>query len=248
MIDSGTAFVRRAGTLILASMILVWALLYFPYQDPAGESYDLRIDQEKQGIAERKKELDDLKKQLAHAPDDAVLQERIEKLGKEIEPVEQRINDMQAEWTGRSFLGRAGRSLEPVFRPLGWDWRIGMAALASFPAREVVVGTLSIIYKTGELDADDIRTAQNPGETDLGRALREATWEPGSGKEGPVFTVPVALSIMVFFALCCQCASTLSVIRRETNSWRWPALTFAYMTVLAYVGALVVYQVGSWLI
>ena len=72
-------------------------------------------------------------------------------------------------------------------------------------------------------------------DTDLGRAL----------KSDPVYSVPVALSVMVFFALCCQCASTLAVIRRETNTWRWPVFTFVYMTVLAYVGALVVYQVGS---
>jgi ferrous iron transport protein B len=248
MIDSGMAFVRRAGTLILASMILVWALLYFPYQDADGQSYDLRIEQQKESIAEQVKERDELKQQLDQSPNDPAMTQRMDQLEKEIEPVEQRINEMHAEWTGRSLLGRAGKSLEPVFRPLGWDWRIGMAALASFPAREVVVGTLSIIYKSGEQDADEIRTAPEPGETKLGKALRAEKWEKDSGKHGAVFTVPVVLSLMVFFALCCQCASTLVVIRRETNSWRWPALTFVYMTVLAYVGALVVYQVSSWLV
>ena len=69
-------------------------------------------------------------------------------------------------------------------------------------------------------------------------------WEDGPPGQ-PVFTIPTALSLMVFFALCCQCASTLAVIRRETNSWRWPVFTFTYMTVMAYVGALMVYQVGS---
>ena len=123
-------------------------------------------------------------------------------------------------------------------KPLGWDWRIGMAAAASFPAREVVVGTLGIIYNLGQTDSEQI---QEP----LGEKLQEATWDDDPGRK--VFTVPVALSLMVFFALCCQCASTLVVIRRETNSWRWPAFTFAYMTVLAYVGALLTYQIGSWL-
>jgi ferrous iron transport protein B len=79
----------------------------------------------------------------------------------------------------------------------------------------------------------------------LAEKLQNAGWD--SDPERRVFTVPVALSLMVFFALCCQCASTLVVIRRETNSWRWPIFTFAYMTILAYVGALVVYQVGSWI-
>jgi ferrous iron transport protein B len=104
----------------------------------------------------------------------------------------------------------------------------------------VVVGTLGIIYNLGKVESDSLREEENVGETDLGKALRAAKWPDGR----PVFTVPVALSLMVFFALCCQCASTLAVIRRETRSWRWPLFTFTYMTVLAYVGALVVYQVG----
>ncbi|MFM9066153.1 MAG: nucleoside recognition domain-containing protein, partial [Planctomycetota bacterium] len=129
--------------------------------------------------------------------------------------------------------------LEPLVRPLGWDWRIGCAALASFPAREVVVATLGVIYNLGsETDAES-ESLQNQ--------VRSATWDARSGKpaDQKVFSIPVALSIMVFFALCAQCVSTLAVIRRETNSWRWPIFTFVYMTGLAYVAALVVYQVGS---
>jgi ferrous iron transport protein B len=119
-----------------------------------------------------------------------------------------------------------------------------MAAIASFPAREVVVGTLGIIYNQGKVDTDEIREAENPAETKLGKALQAATWEHS---DRPVFTVPTALSLMVFFALCCQCASTLAVMRRETASWRWPLFTFVYMTSLAYVSALGVYQIGAWL-
>ena len=77
-----------------------------------------------------------------------------------------------------------------------------------------------------------------------GEKLRRATWD---GTERPVFNVPVALSIMVFFALCAQCTATLAVIRSETNSWRWPVFTFAYMTTLAYFGALITYQFGMWI-
>ena len=128
--------------------------------------------------------------------------------------------------------------LEPIVEPLGWDWRIGMAAVASFPAREVMVGTLGIIFNQGQGDAgaDDYRSR-------LGKHLTNQTWDNDPGR--PLFTVPVALSVMVFFALCCQCASTLAVIKRETNSWAWPAFTFVYMTVLAYLGALGVFQVGN---
>jgi len=210
--DSSWAFVRRAGTLILASMIVVWALLYFPSADSSGQSYDLRI-------AERRVELKTADEEAREAG-------------------QQEINDLYGEWKRQSWLGRAGHGIEPAVKPLGWDWRIGMAAVASFPAREVVVGTLGIIYNLGEAEPDEMRQS-------LGGKLQEAKWDNDSGRR--VFTVPVALSLMVFFALCCQCASTLVVIRRETNSWRWPLFTFVYMTVLAYVGALVVYQVGSWL-
>jgi ferrous iron transport protein B len=120
-----------------------------------------------------------------------------------------------------------------------------MAALASFPAREVVVGTLGIIYNQGEVDTGEIRDAERPGETDLGKTIH-AEWsaDPERGK----YRIPTALSLLVFFALCCQCVSTLAVIRRETRSWAWPAFTFAYMTALAYVGALVTFQVGRLII
>ena len=109
------------------------------------------------------------------------------------------------------------------------------------------MGTLGIIYNTGKVEADAIRNPEDERAAGkVGRlrdALRAATWE--NGFSGRVFTVPTALSLMVFFALCCQCASTLAVIRRETRSWRWPAFTFVYMTALAYVGAMITYQVGS---
>jgi ferrous iron transport protein B len=142
-------------------------------------------------------------------------------------------NEIAAQYLANSFLGQAGKLIEPAVKPLGWDWRIGCAAIASFPAREVVVATLGVIYNLGD--------EQDETSADLKRTLQEATWE---GTDRKVFNVPVALSIMVFFALCAQCASTLVVIRRETGSWWWPAFTFAYMTGLAYVGALLTYQVG----
>ena len=90
-----------------------------------------------------------------------------------------------------------------MVRPLGWDWRIGVAALASFPAREVVVGTLGVVYRAGKVESDDIRETDwaEIGETGLGKALRDATWD---GTNRPVFTVPTVLSLLVFFALCCQ--------------------------------------------
>ncbi len=234
--ESGWAFVRRAGTVIVAAMVVVWALLYFPrgpVPDKDGGTYDARV-------AALREEAEGLEEEAKALPTGSKAREAKEAAAEEKNT---EANELLGDWRRQSVLGRTGKAVEPAVRPLGWDWKLAVAALASFPAREVVVGTLGILYRVGEVDPGDVADADDPGETDLGRALRAATWDDDPDRK--VFTMPVALSLMVFFALCCQCASTLAVIKRETNSWRWPLFTFAYMTVLAYVGALLVYQVGS---
>lgn len=208
---AGWSFLRQAGTLIIAVAILVWAAAYFP-RDP-------QIEQQ-------------IRSRYAAAADAGAAADEGDG-----EALEQQIaNEVAAAYIEQSYLGRAGKLIAPLVRPLGWDWRIGCAVIASFPAREVVIGTLGVIYQLGsDHDAASIS---------LRETLRTATWPDAPPRR--VFNVPVALSIMVFFALCAQCAATLAVMRRETDSWRWPAFTFVYMTTLAYVGALVTYQVGMW--
>ncbi|MBX7169024.1 MAG: ferrous iron transport protein B [Pirellulales bacterium] len=218
MAERGWAFIRRAGTLIVAVSVVVWALLYFPQRS---DELAARWAPQRQAIEQR----------LADAGADDALRETAEQ---ELRQIDNHLASLQTE---QSLLGRLGHALEPFVRPLGWDWKIGCAVLASFPAREVVVATLGILYDLGaEVDVDE-----DAGRTQLETALRAARWRD-TGR--PVFNTPVALSIMVFFALCAQCASTLVVMRRETNHWGWPAFTFFYMTTLAYVAALVTYQVG----
>lgn len=217
MMDAGWAFVYRAGTMILASMVLIWASLYFPSGMPDGRSYDLVTE--------------NLRAEVEEMPD-----------GEERDAKQQELDTQYGDWKRQTVLGQVGRAMDPVFAPLGWDWKIGMSALASFPAREVIVGTMGIVYNQGEVDAKSIQEAVSPGATPLAIAIQdEWSKEPRIGK----YRVPVALGLLVFFALCCQCVSTLAVIRRETKSWAWPAFTFTYMTVLAYVGALVTFQVGK---
>ncbi|HVU89456.1 MAG TPA: ferrous iron transport protein B [Pirellulales bacterium] len=215
MLERGWSFVRRAGTLIVAVAVVVWASLYYPH-DPAIEA-----PYAEQRVA--------LESQLEAMPATAAERQAIDARLAEID------HRVAGAYQQQSWLGRLGHWIEPAVRPLGWDWRIGCAAIASFPAREVVVATLGIIYNLGEVDVE------NTSDAGLDDALRQATWD---GTDQKVFNVPVALSLMVFFALCAQCAATLVVIKRETNSWYWPAFTFAYMTALAYLGALVTYQVG----
>ncbi len=209
------AFVRRAGTLIFATTVLVWALGYFPADRRSLDLITAQIEQWERSVGEPSPgtSLDD---QLARLRADG--------------------DRLASQAIGASFLGRAGKTLEPLFWPLGWDWRITVGVLASFPAREVVIATLGTVYSLGGTSDE-----QDGG---LAAALQQARWPDGT----PVFTIPVALSLMVFFALCAQCASTLIIMRRETNSWFWPAFTFLYMTTLAYVGALLTYQVGSCLL
>jgi ferrous iron transport protein B len=215
MAERGWAFVRRAGTLILAVAIVVWGASYFPH-DPSQIDPDLLAQQA------------DLEQQIAAGG-------ASESLVAELTAVETQI---ESEYVRTSYLGRAGRLIEPAVKPLGWDWRIGCAVLASFPAREVVIATLGVIYKLGADEATEESES-------LRETLQQATWE---GTNTPVFNIPVALSLMVFFALCAQCAATLAVMKRETNTWRWPIFTFVYMTSLAYLAAMVTYQVGIRLI
>ncbi|HEY2253497.1 MAG TPA: ferrous iron transport protein B [Planctomycetaceae bacterium] len=206
--DRSKAFVLRAGTLILATSVLVWGAGYFPGDHSRVNALQMEIDQ----LAET-------------APQDPDKSARLERLTSE-------QNHLRSELLEDSYLGRFGKSIEPVVKPLGWDWRIGVATIASFPAREVIIGTLGTIYSLGgDVEAEN---------SSLTEAIQSATWPDGR----KVYNIPVAVSIMVFFALCAQCASTLMVIRRETNSEWWAAFTFLYMTVLAYLGAWAAYQIG----
>ena len=226
MVERGWAFVCRAGTLIVAVAVVVWALLYYPHNHAAVEE-GLQRDQQALTAQLEKLPADDTHRQFLAA-----------ELARYNDPV-QREQLLAGVYQRQSILGHMGRWIEPAVRPLGWDWRVGCAAIASFPAREVVLGTLGVIYNLGNVDLEAVE-----GQTQLQTQLRNATWD---GTVRPVFTIPMALGLMVFFALCAQCAATLVIIKRETNSWRWPAFTFAYMTVLAYVGALATYQIGTWL-
>jgi ferrous iron transport protein B len=213
-------FLRTAGSLILAISIVVWAAAYYPH-DPRVVREEL---QQKERLAA------EIRLSLGSRPQRAEMEAKLTELD----------NQIAAKYQQHSLLGLMGHSLEPVVRPLGWDWRIGCAVIASFPAREVVVATLGVVYGLGK--KIDTKSEEDRGA--LGTRMRQAVWD---GTDRPVLTLPVALSLMVFFALCAQCAATLAVIRRETNSWRWPVFAFSYMTGLAYIGALVTYQAGTWL-
>ncbi|NOT48809.1 MAG: ferrous iron transport protein B [Acidobacteria bacterium] len=189
MLTRAWLFVKRAGTVILAISIVLWALMYFP----------------------RSAEVQSPKSQVASSAD----------AGSESSQLQ------------NSYAGKLGHAIEPIIQPLGFDWKIGVALIASFAAREVLVSTLSIIYNVGKDENEESET--------LIEAVRDAKTPAGN----PVWTPLTALSLMVFFVLAMQCMSTVATVRRETNSWRWPIFMVGYMTVLAYVGAFITYQGGK---
>jgi ferrous iron transport protein B len=203
LLDRVRVFLRRAGTVIFSVAVVVWVLTYFPR---SADIEAARAAAETQATAT-----------LTGGP----LEERLAEID----------NQAAANHLEQSWLGRAGHGVEPLFRPLGWDWRVSAAVIASFPAREVVVAVLGTIYAVGS-EADE-RT--------LAGQLTAARHPDG----GLVFTLPMVLGLLLFYAWCLQCAATLAVIRRETNSWRWPIFAWGYMTALGYGGALLIYQIGS---
>lgn len=131
-----------------------------------------------------------------------------------------------------SYAGIIGKSIEPVISPLGFDWRIGISLITSFAAREVFVGTMSTIYSVG--DADNTKS------------IREKLMSHKNPKTGEAFFTPaVALSLMLFYAFAMQCMSTLAIVFRETNGWKWPVIQFVYMSLLAYLASFAAYQILS---
>jgi ferrous iron transport protein B len=132
-----------------------------------------------------------------------------------------------------SYAGRLGKALEPALAPLGFDWKIGVGIVGAFAAREVFVSVMGLVYGLGEVGEDELAPLRD--------RMRAETRADGHA----VYTPLVGLSLMVFFALACQCMSTLAVVRRETRSWRWPLFLFAYMTTLAWVASFIVYQGGT---
>jgi ferrous iron transport protein B len=129
-----------------------------------------------------------------------------------------------------SYIGLMGKSIEPVISPLGYDWKIGIAVISSFAAREVFVGTLATIYSVG--DTQNESTIKNKMQAEI---------NPVTGKK--VFNFASGVSLLLFYAFAMQCASTLAITKKETNSWKWPMAQLIFMSSLAYVVALLAYQV-----
>jgi len=217
MFDQGKEFIIRAGTIIVAFSIIIWALLYFPKSTDTEQKVREHYTQELMSAdssGARVKALDD--------PNSGYANE-----------LQNRTN---AAFIENSYMGRIGKWIQPVFELAGFDWKITVGVLASFPAREVIIATLGITYSLG--------SEHDESSTSLRERMIAETWPAGTQRAGtPVFNIPVVCAIMMFFALCMQCGATLSVITREAN-WKWASFCFIYMTALAWIGAVLTYQAG----
>ena len=207
-LDRAKIFVKQAGTIILVISLLLWALSHYPKSAPPAAAVTL-----------------------------AAQAAQVEKSGDTVQAGKLRLaaGRLTAQSSlQHSFAGQIGRVIEPVIKPLGFDWQIGIGILSSFAAREVIVSTLAVVYGMGE-------DAAGRNHASLYDTLRHATRTDGTA----VFTTATCASLLIYYILAAQCLSTSVVVRRETNGLKWPLFQIAYMTGLAYLAAFIVYQVVS---
>jgi ferrous iron transport protein B len=230
MWDRAKLFLRFAGTMILGINILLWFLASYPRSAATHEAFAAR----RQGIVNTR--VEPLNRSTAGPAQPAA--STIQRFDDSTNSVAARLLALDREEAGerlrRSFAGRLGKLIEPVIAPLGFDWKIGIGIVASFAAREVFVSTMSVVYNV----ADSGKTAG--ASAGLVRTLQDQVRPDGT----PVYTTLTAITLMVFYVLALQCASTVAVVRRETNGWRWPVFQWAYMGVLAWTLAFAVRVIG----
>jgi ferrous iron transport protein B len=244
-------FLTKAGTIIFALSIVLWAMTYYPRLP------EDRVIQIRNATLQPQSEYDEAQRVFAAKNAPIIAAEQARRLAAEAQagrtlpwcvpmdpgPLPGNPNvtatqvdaAMTSEQLRYSIAGRFGHWVEPVIRPLGYDWKMGVGLVGAFAAREIFVSTLAITYNAGS--EDDTGT--------LGDALKADVYDHGPLKGKPVWTPLVAVSLLIWFVLAMQCISTLAIVRRETGTWRWPIGMLLYMNGLAYVVCLIVYQLGT---
>ncbi|MEO2050905.1 MAG: ferrous iron transport protein B [Allomuricauda sp.] len=233
VLEKTKSFVFGAGKIILAISIVLWFLGSNGYSDDF-KNAELIVSEriEKDGLSTYSKNYIQnnvasyREAALADGMSATVLQDSITVLTEELKEraIAQEISSYKLE---HSYIGQAGKAFEPLVKPLGYDWKIGIAVLTSFAAREVFVGTLATIYSVGSDEEETIKNRMAAELDDEGR---------------PLFNLASGISLMLFYAFAMQCMSTLAIVKRETNSWKWPLFQLGFMSVFAYIVALIAYQ------
>ncbi|NNE76013.1 MAG: ferrous iron transport protein B [Pricia sp.] len=234
------SFVLGAGKIILAISIVLWFLGSNGYSEEFKNADDIvkqRIEKEgfsaynqsaiEQELSDYTKTLKDSIATNNYSIDASAMADSVQLKRSRItqKALNQEISSYRLE---NSYIGKLGKGIEPIVKPLGYDWKIGIAVLTSFAAREVFVGTLATIYSVG---SDEEETIQNRMAAEVNPRTKE-----------PLFNFASGISLLLFYAFAMQCMSTLAIVKRETNTWKWPTMQLVFMSAFAYIVALIAYQ------
>jgi ferrous iron transport protein B len=238
MWDRSKIFLRRAGTVILGINIILWFLATYPKSQAIEKNYHDKMEASFQKAYPRTdpKIMDDIVNGRSHVmiaintPDQA---EREKVFHEEYDSLSKRL---AGEKLRNSFAGKMGRAIEPIIAPLGFDWKMGIGIISSFAAREVFVSTMSTVYNVGSSEDEGSKKQ-------LVETLKRQKHPDGT----TIYTPLLAVTLMVFYVFAMQCASTVAIVRRETNTWKWPLFQWAYMGALAWGLAFITLHVGRWL-
>lgn len=209
MWDKTQHYLRKIGTIILLGVVIVWALEYFPRESEKSAHFE---------------------NQIATIKNSEKLTQ--EEKAEQITGIE---HEQESERLVNSYLGRIGRVIEPVMRPLGFDWKMSISLLAGLPAKEIVVSTMGVLYQT----ANDENTVS------LQKKLQDEVYLSGKNKGSKIFTTPTALAFLIFILIYFPCIGVVATIKNESGSWKWATFAVLYTTGLAWVSAFVVYNVGN---
>jgi ferrous iron transport protein B len=220
----GRQYLHKMGTIILVASLIVWALGYFPRGTKINKQIDNEIQKVEMSFAGKMN--DD---NMGSEESGRLKNEKAEALST-LEAKRQRLNQEN------SFIGRLGKLIEPVIRPLGFDWKMGVSLIAGGAAKEIVISTMGVLYQT-EQDVNENKS--------LVTKLREETYQSAQNKGQPVFTPLVAISFMLFILIYFPCIAVIAAIKHESGKWKWSAFLAVYTTALAWFVAFVVYQGGT---
>jgi ferrous iron transport protein B len=222
----GEQYLRKMGTIILAASIIIWALSYFP----RGEKIDITADQK----------IEQAVKSFTSEMNRASLQEEeIELLEIQKTTTIQEINlERQQLKQENSFIGKLGKFIEPIIRPLGFDWKMGVSLIAGSAAKEIVISTMGVLYQTDPSNEDNINLIDK---------IKDQKYTEGKRAGELVFTPLVAMSFMLFILIYFPCIAVVAAIKNESGKWKWSVFLTVYTTILAWMVSFLTYQGGTWL-
>jgi ferrous iron transport protein B len=238
MWDRSKLFLRRAGTVILGINILLWFLATYPHNHQLGQEFAAKRSALQAQLAVASVNGKAVDSPAVTSPASSTANDGLKADPNPQATLSQQLAALDNEEAGlklrQSFAGRLGRLIEPAIAPLGFDWKMGIGIVSSFAAREVFVSTMSTVYNVGKYDRSEM------SKTALENTLKAQTRPDGSS----VYTPLTAITLMVFYVFALQCVSTVAVVRRETNSWKWPLFQWLYMGILAWGLAFLTLQLG----